>query len=171
MHRKTLLASALTLLMAGSATFAIAQTAPATPAPAATTQDAGQAHKGHGMHKHGMRGHGMHRHGFGHERNGVIGDLRQLERLYMESGRSKELAAVYNDVLAKSQNPRVRNYVQRHLARLQSRPANVDQAISTLRKGLDESLANDAKMQAAREKMRAQWQSRHNAANAPATAQ
>ena len=169
MHRKTLLASMLTVLMAGTASFAIAQNA-TTPAPtaAATHDTAGNQHEGRSMRDHGMHRHGMQRHGFDNKRGGVIGDLRQLERLYMESGRSKELTALYNDVLAKSQNPRVRNYVYHHLARLQARPADVDQAISTLRKGLDESLANEAKMQATKEKMRAEWQSRHAQGVTPA---
>lgn len=170
MHRKTLLASALTVLMAGTASFAIAQNT-AAPAPAAVPQAAGKMHDARGMHHHGMRGHGMHRHGgFDRDRGGVIGDLRQLERLYLESGRSKELTALYNDVLAKSQNPRVRNYAYHHLARLQARPANVDQAIATLRKGLDESLANEARMRAAKDKMRAEWQSRHAQGATPTTA-
>jgi predicted negative regulator of RcsB-dependent stress response len=68
------------------------------------------------------------------------------------------MASVYNDVLAKSQDPRVRDYAYKRLARLQAQPANVDQAIATLRKGLDENLANEAKMRAEREKMRAAWQ-------------
>ena len=172
MHRKTLLASALTVLLAGTASFAIAQNA-ATPAPtaAAAQNTAGHRHDGRAMHGH-MHRHGMQRHGFDNKRGGVIGDLRQLERLYLESGRSKELTALYNDVLAKSQNPRVRDYVYRQLARLQARPTNVDQAIATLRKGLDENLANEAKMHAAKEKMRAEWKSRHaQGATAPATAQ
>jgi predicted negative regulator of RcsB-dependent stress response len=76
----------------------------------------------------------------------------------MQAGRSKELSAVYSDVLARSQNPRVRNYVSHRLARLQAQPANVDQAIATLRKNLDENLANDAKQRTEREKMRANWQ-------------
>jgi hypothetical protein len=169
MHRKTLLASMLTVLLAGTASFAIAQNA-AAPTPATAPQAAGNMHDARGMHHHGMRGPGMQRHGVDRDRGGVIGDLRQLERLYLESGRSKELTALYNDVLAKSQNPHVRNYVYHHLARLQARPANVDQAIATLRKGLDESLANDAKMQAAKEKMRAEWQSRHARGATPAAA-
>lgn len=165
MHRKTLLASALTVLMAGSASFAIAQNAPTQTPPAATAaHDGGTRHGARGMHGHGMR------HGSDQKRGGVIGNLHQLERLYMESGRSKELTALYNDVLAKSQNPRVRDYVHSHLARLQARPANVDQAIATLRKGLDESLANDAKMQAAHEKMRGNWQSHRGQRAAPTAA-
>ncbi len=36
----------------------------------------------------------------------------------------------------------------------------MDQAIATLRKGLDENLANEAKMRAEHEKMRAAWQQR-----------
>lgn len=68
------------------------------------------------------------------------------------------MTAVYSDVLAKSQDLRVRDYVYLRLARLQAKPANVDQSIATLRKGLDESLANQGKMRAEREKMRAALQ-------------
>jgi len=59
------------------------------------------------------------------------------------SGRAKELPALYNEVLAKSQNPMVRDYAYRHLARAQMQPQNVDAAIATMRKSLDESLAQD----------------------------
>ena len=118
---------------------------------------------------HGDRGdHGMRMHRFDRQRSGVIGDLHGLERLYMQAGRSKEMASVYNDVLARSQDPRVRDYVYKRLARLQAQPANVDQAIATLRKGLDENLANEAKMRAEREKMRAAWQQHRADKAAPA---
>ena len=163
MYRKTLFASALALLIAGSASFVMAQdTSPASPAPhAAVSKDVRVIR--------GDRDHGMRMHGFDRERSGVIGDLRGLERLYMQAGRSKEMASVYNDVLAKSQDPRVRDYVYKRLARLQAQPVNVDQAIATLRKGLDENLANEAKMRAEREKMRAAWQQHRDAGNpAPA---
>ena len=110
----------------------------------------------------------MRKHHGDRQRSGVVGDLRELERLYLQSGRSKDMVAVYTDVLAKSQDPRVRDYVHHHLARLQAQPANVDQAIATLRKGLDENLANEAKMRAEREKMRANWQQRADKAVPPA---
>ncbi len=167
MHRKTLLASALAVLMAGSATLVMAQS---TPSPASTSTHAtmGKNMRSGRHHDHGDRGHDMHRRGFGHEGSGVIGDLHALEKLYMQAGRGKELASLYDDVLAKSQNPHVRDYVYRRLAYLQARPANVDQAIATLRKGLDESLANEGKMRAEREKMRAAWQQRHADAAPPA---
>ncbi|KRE88544.1 hypothetical protein ASG87_08135 [Frateuria sp. Soil773] len=167
MQRKTLLASALALLVAGSASFAIAQDAKAPP-PAAPATAAGlhakamRAH--HGAERwHDMRGRRM------HGGSGAIADLRELERLYLISGRSKDLPALYNDVLGKSQDPGLRNYAYRHLARAQARPTNVDQAIATLRKSLDENLANEAKRRAEFEKMRAQWQQRRAGA-APAAA-
>ena len=162
MHRKTLLASALVALLAGSATFAMAQN---TPAPPSTphTMITKQARILPGDRDHGMAGHRMH-----HDRSGVIGDLRAMERLYQQAGRGKDMTAIYNDVLAKSQNPRVRDYVYKRLARLQAQPANVDQAIATLRKSLDENLANEAKMRAEREKMRAVWQKRASEAASPA---
>ena len=167
MHRRTLLVSALVVLMAGSTAFVMAQDAPSPPPPAA-------AHATHGKDMHaaarpdGDRDHDMRQHGFDGQRGGVIGDLRGLERLYMQAGHSKELASLYNDVLVKSQDPRVRDYVYQHLARLQARPTNLDQAIATLRKGLNESLANEAKMRAEREQMRAAWQQHHGDAAMPA---
>jgi hypothetical protein len=160
MHRKTLLASTLALMIAGSATFVMAQNTPPPAPPAKTGKSMHVLPGDHGdaMRMH-MRSHGFDRgHGRGHD--GVIGDLHALERLYTQAGRGKEMAAVYNDVLAKSQDPQVRDYVYQRLARLQAQPANVDQAIATLRKGLDENLANEAKMRAEHEKMRAAWQQR-----------
>ena len=157
MHRKTLLASALVALLAGSTTFAMAQdTAAAPSAPTPHTMVTKQARILPGDRGHHMGGHRMHH----QQRSGVIGDLHAMERLYQQAGRGKEMTAVYNDVLAKSQDPRVRDYVYKRLARLQAQPANVDQAIATLRKGLDENLAKEAKMRAEREKMRAAWQER-----------
>jgi len=173
MLRKTLLASTFAVLMAGSASWALAQNAPPPPANGGVSAPGTQMpapgvgpHDGRGKFRPGM-------HDMAGPIDGVIGDLRELERLYMESGRSKELTALYNDVLAKSQDPRVRDYVYKHLARLQARPGNVDQAIATLRKGLDENLANEAKMCAEREKMRIEWQQRAQAEKhvAPAAAQ
>lgn len=146
MNRTTLLAGLASLLIAGSAGLALAQDNPAPPAPgtpppaAAGTMTHGSWHR----HMHGERGpHG--RHGMHGRRAGaafaVIGDLRQLEHLYMRSGKASQLPALYNEVLGKTQDPFVRDYAYRHLARAQMRPSNPDQAIATLRKSLDENLA------------------------------
>jgi len=180
MQRKTLIASAASLLLAGSAAFAFAQdAAPQTPsAPAARSAQPGgpaaQGQKwGHGGQwgqdgRGGEHGRGeWAKHGRGKEQGGVIGDLHSLERLYVLTGRSKELPALYNEVLAKSQNPRVRDYAYRHLARAQMQPTNVDAAISTLRKSLDENLAQDQKRHQDMEAFKARMQQR--AAAAPAS--
>lgn len=183
MQRKTLIASAASLLLAGSAAFAFAQdAAPQAPsAPAARSASAGASTgqgptSGHGgqwgrddhQGRDGEHGRGeWARHGRGKEQGGVIGDLHSLERLYVLTGRSKELPALYNEVLAKSQNPRVRDYAYRHLARAQMQPTNVDAAISTLRKSLDENLAQDQKRHQEMEAFRARMQQR--AAAAPAS--
>jgi hypothetical protein len=176
MQRKTLIASAASLLLAGSTAFAFAQdAAPQSPsAPAARSAQAGapaggpkwgrDGHDGRGG-DHGRGGWGQH--GHGKEQGGVIGDLHSLERLYVLTGRSKELPALYNEVLAKSQNPRVRDYAYRHLARAQMQPTNVDAAISTLRKSLDENLAQDQKRHQDMEAFKARMQQR--AAAAPAS--
>src|SRR4051812_32244246 len=158
MQRKTLIASAASLLLAGSTAFAFAQdSAPKAPAaPAAHSANAAPSgpdgqkwgrdgDHGRGDHDRGGHGDWGHHGRGGPENGGVIGDLRSLERVYIMSGRQKELPALYNDVLAKSQNPMVRDYAYRHLARAQMQPQNTDAAIATLRKSLDESLANDQK--------------------------
>ncbi|MDE3211468.1 MAG: hypothetical protein KGM46_12075 [Pseudomonadota bacterium] len=171
MNHKTLLAATLAVLIAGSPALAIAQ---AAPPPAAGAMQGGRmtgpAMPWHGeRHGPGMEHPGMWRHGDRDAHGGVIGYLRGLERLSMMSGRSKEMAAVYNEVLARSQDPRVRDYAYQHLARLQARPANVDQAIATMRKGLDESLSREAKRRAEMEKMRSAWMQRHGEAATPST--
>ena len=154
MPRSTLLAPALALLLA--APLAMAQDAPpAPPAPVPHTQPAARP-------DHGAMPYRMHRMRMQHgPEMGAFADLRALERLYREAGRDKELSGLYNDVLAKSQDPQLRTYVYHQLARLQAKPANVDQAIATLRKSLSENLANEAKMRAERERMRAQWQQKN----------
>ncbi|KLD65483.1 hypothetical protein [Dyella japonica] len=166
MQRKTLLASALALMVAGAASLVVAQDAPTPPPAKGSAKAAPMAHDAMPGPMGGPDG------GFGHPGFGrpdmagpespVIGDLAALERLYRESGRSKELPALYNDVLSKSQDPRVRTYVYHQLARLQAAPANPDQAIATLRKSLDENLANAAKMRADMDKLRSQWEQRSN---------
>ncbi|WP_430388138.1 hypothetical protein [Dyella sp. 20L07] len=176
MQRKTLLATTLALLVAGSASFAIAQNAasnapsapPAKPAPAGKAPQMGRDdgpgfRGGPGPGRPGFGGPGFNGPG-----SAVISDLHALERLYIASGRTKELPALYNDVLAKSQNPEVRTYAYHHLARAQAAPANPDQAIATLRKSLDENLANDAKQRAEFEKMRSDWEQRRGSAKPPA---
>jgi predicted outer membrane protein len=170
MQRKTLLVSAASLFLAGSAALAIAQDAApkASATPAAKTaqqspQRDGGPKWGHGGPRGGDHGHGGWGHGRGHEMNPVIGDLRSLERLYVMTGRQKELPALYNDVLAKSQNPMVRDYAYRHLARAQMAPTNVDAAIATMKKSLDENLANDQKRHQEMEQFKARMQQRMEA--------
>jgi hypothetical protein len=160
MHHKTLLATAAAVLLAGTSMFAVAQDAAQAPQkPAMSQQHAWKdGAKGHdGQEGHGRFGKGR----GGMHRSPVIGDLRSLERLYMIEGKAKELPALYNDVLAKTKNPMVRDYVYHRLARIQAMPTNVDQSIATMRKSLDENLARDADMRAKMEQMRAQWQQKH----------
>ncbi|MEO8741651.1 MAG: hypothetical protein ABI365_00500 [Lysobacteraceae bacterium] len=167
MQRKTLLVSTLAVLMAGSTAFAIAQDAPAPPPAGDHAMPGMQAHAMDDQRSDRHRDGGMRHHDSDGERGGVIGDVRVLEQIYMRAGRSKELPALYNDVLSKSQDPRVRDYVYRQMARAQLQPANFDTAIATMRKALDESLANEAKMRAGMEKVRAMWQQHHGDKTAP----
>lgn len=158
MNRNRVLASTLAVLLAGSAGLALAQSAPSAPA---TTPASAQTKAPKAGHDHTMMSRQHWRHAGNHERSGVVADLRALETLYLASGRSKALVEVYNDVLARSQNPHTRDYVYRRLAQLQSPPTNVDQAAATLRKALDESLGNEAKLRTQREQMHGQGQQHH----------
>lgn len=133
MSRNTILAFALGALLAGGLSYALAE----PPSPMADTAFADQADGFGGHHGAGM----MHMRGAALPARAAIGDLRRIERLYLIDGRAKDLPALYKDVLAKTQNPMVRNYAFRHLAHAQLKPANVDQAIATLRQSLDEDLA------------------------------
>ncbi|MEP9328119.1 hypothetical protein PPMP20_34065 [Paraburkholderia phymatum] len=70
----------------------------------------------------------------------AVNDLEHLQRLYDISGRDSEMNAVYHDVLSKTRDPALRHYVYVALARNQLKPANVDQAIDTIRRSLDEDI-------------------------------
>lgn len=67
-------------------------------------------------------------------------DMIAIERLYRQGGKRNELPAFYSDVLARTQNPMLREFARRRLARLQSAPVDTSAAIATLRQGLDENL-------------------------------
>jgi hypothetical protein len=67
-------------------------------------------------------------------------NLRQLERLYLIDGRAQDIPALYREVLAKTENPAVRQFAYNRIAHNELKPGEVDQAISTLRRSLDESL-------------------------------
>jgi len=71
----------------------------------------------------------------------AIADLKGIQRLYMLEGRRKDIADLYRYVLSKTQNPELRNYAYRHLARAELQVTNAGQAIATLRQNLDENLA------------------------------
>lgn len=70
----------------------------------------------------------------------TIRDLRALERLYLVDGRAKDIEGLYRDVLARTQNPAVRQFAYNRIARNELRPANRGEAIATLRQSLDENL-------------------------------
>lgn len=70
----------------------------------------------------------------------AIADLNGIQRLYLLQGRRKDIADLYRYVLSKTQNPQLRNYAYRHLARAELQVSNTSQAIATLRQNLDENL-------------------------------
>lgn len=64
----------------------------------------------------------------------------EIEHLYREQGKSREVIALYQDILAKAKDPLVRGFAYEALARAQQQPADTDKAIATLRQSLAESL-------------------------------
>lgn len=86
----------------------------------------------------------------GHERNlhfmlpgpaqEVIHTALEIEHLYREQGKPREVVALYQDLLAKAKDPMVRSFAFEALARAQQQPADTDKAIATLKQSLDESL-------------------------------
>jgi hypothetical protein len=70
----------------------------------------------------------------------VIHTLIELERLYTEQGRRKDVLALYQDVLARTKDPLVRRFAYDAIVRAQLQPADTDKAIATLKQSLDESL-------------------------------
>jgi hypothetical protein len=136
MQRKTLaLFVATAMMLSGTAFVVTAEPAGDQPLPSARADaneggQRGQAHRGGG--RGGME--------IDPAARAAIMDLRAIDRLYGRSGRTKELPAFYRDVLTKTRNPMLRNFIYMRLARLETAPANTDQAIATLRQSLDENL-------------------------------
>lgn len=147
MNRKTLCGALAALMIAGTGSYALAQTSTTSAAPASATTSAmahgmHHANKWHGkhdMHRHGMRGHHMRGHSSGPS-GAVIADLAKLQRIYAMQGKSSEMTPLYQHVLASTKDQKVRNYVYARMARAQMRPADTSAAVATLRKSLDENL-------------------------------
>ena len=70
----------------------------------------------------------------------TVRNLHELERLYLIDGRAQEIPALYRDVLARTENPAVRQFAYQRIARYDLKPGDVDKSIATLRQSLDESL-------------------------------
>jgi len=70
----------------------------------------------------------------------VIQTLAEIERLYRQQGKTREVLALYQDVLGKTKNPLVRHFAYEGIAHTQLQPTESDKAVATLRQSLDESL-------------------------------
>ena len=140
MQRKTLGLLAGTMLALCSTAFMVtALPADDAAAPGDKIDSGGGGERPFARHAQGHHGDG---HLIAPDVRASVRDLRTLDRLYFVSGRGKELPALYQDLLAKTQNPQLRNYLSMRLARLQSAPASTDAAITTLKRSLDENIAH-----------------------------
>jgi hypothetical protein len=70
----------------------------------------------------------------------VIHTALEIEHLYREEGKPREVIALYQDLLTKAKDPAVRNFAYDALARAEQQPADPERAIATLRQSLDESV-------------------------------
>lgn len=140
--------SRLILALAGSAALAIAAVVVHAPSALAATPAGTPATSAAQAATDSTPGRGGHRKGRGERlaalKNSPVfqtmRNLRELERLYLIDGRAQDIPALYREVLAKTQNPAVRQFAYNRIARNELKPGDVDQAISTLRQSLDESL-------------------------------
>lgn len=134
-HANLKIATAFVLgaVLAGGIPFAFAQSAdsPAGAPRSVTVQREITRGFPAGMHRNWRRSGPM---------GAAIADLDGIRRLYLLEGKRQDLAELYRYVLSKTQNPALRNYAYRHLARAELRVTNADQAIATLRQNLDENL-------------------------------
>jgi hypothetical protein len=70
----------------------------------------------------------------------VVINLRAIERVYRQQGRERELPGFYRDVLGRSGDPLVRNFINYRLARLELRGDDAKGALDALMRNLDENL-------------------------------
>jgi hypothetical protein len=131
MNRARLTCVFVSIVLTGMAHLAFAQTAAAQATPQ-TDSSPNVGHVGRWEGGQPRQGHPAVR--------AAIHNLREIRRLYLITGHANQLPALYQDVLAKTQNPLLRNYVYQELARAELRPSDPDKAIATLRASLDENL-------------------------------
>lgn len=74
------------------------------------------------------------------EERDVLRDLRRLEMLYLREGLAKQLPAVYQDVLGKTQNATVLAVANARLQRLQAPRPDAAETIARVRQKLDSDL-------------------------------
>ena len=70
----------------------------------------------------------------------VIQTLAEIEQLYRQQGKTREVVALYQDVLHRTKDPLVRHFAYEAIAHAQLQPDDADKAVATLKQSLDESL-------------------------------
>ena len=138
MRTKTLSFLAVALLgVATTGGYAVAQsTAPTGTDPTAAATDSGAGTMRQHRGRHAARAAMANDPVFAVKRN-----LIQLERLYILDGRAKDVPALYQDLLTRTQNAQLRSFAYARIAKQQARPANPTQVIATVKQALDENLS------------------------------
>jgi len=135
--------AAAATLAAGLACGASAIATPTTGAELAATTWSQGAEPGHaeGRARAGMRARGGARIAAMRDPAlAAIVNLRAIERVYRFEKREGELPEYLRSVLARTQDPTVRNYVNFRLARIEMRDKDAKGALEALERGLEENL-------------------------------
>ena len=75
-----------------------------------------------------------------HPELAVAMDFRRLERLYRHTGQQTQVVAMYQDLLKRTEHPRLRAFAERRLQRAE-RLANPERTVAELRARIDEKLS------------------------------
>ena len=135
MRSKTLMFLAVALIGAATAGgYATAQSTATDPTTTATDPGTGttRPHRGRFARNAAMANDPVH---------AVKRNMIQLERLYLLDGRAKDVPALYQDLLSRTQNADLRSFAYARIARQQARPTNPSQVIATVKQALDENLS------------------------------
>jgi hypothetical protein len=140
MTKSTLIAFSTAAVLAGGIAFGAFAGTPPVAADALVA--AASAHPGEARPQRGPRGRAALRVAVLKDPAlAAIANLRAIERIHRREGKVEELPRYLRGVLAKTNDPTVRNYVNFRLARLEMRERDPEGALAELQRGLDENLS------------------------------
>ena len=74
------------------------------------------------------------------EEKAALLQMHEIEEIYKQQGKHQNAVQVYEQVLQKSKNPTIRNIAYHRMADVLKESGNLDAAVNTLNKALNENL-------------------------------